>query len=207
MGRLNQVKRHVLKYLRSRQRIGPRAVGWYNDKLDGLSDLLPRARGASVLDIGCNRGLVSLQFAIAGADLIHGCDIFEPGVQITREIFSEFPAASRFEVVDLTGGAQALQNAFGNSYRSKYDIVLMLAVYHRLKRVMARDDLTALVSHFAGRTGKYFAYRSVPEDVEELDAILKDAGLRRVHFSEISIVMRNPAAIWTTLRPLTPDLT
>ena len=65
---------------------------------------------------------------------------------------------------------------------------------------MAREDLTALVWHLAARTGKYFAYRSLPEEVEELDAILTDAGLRRVQFSEISMVMENPAAIWTSLR-------
>jgi hypothetical protein len=124
-------------------------------------------------------------------------------VQIARQNLSEFPAASRFEVIDLTGGAPALEDAFGLSYRSKYDIVLLLAVYHKLRRVMAREDLTALVWHLAARTGKYFAYRSLPEEVEELDAILTDAGLWRVQFSEISMVMENPAAIWTSLpRPI-----
>jgi SAM-dependent methyltransferase len=199
----SHARSRVLSFIRHRQKIPARALGWYCDKLDGLSDLLARARGASVLDIGCNRGLISLQFAIAGADAVHGCDIFEPGVQIARQNLSEFPAASRFEVVDLTGGAPALEDAFGLSYRSKYDIVLLLAVYHKLRRVMAREDLTALVWHLAARTGKYFAYRSLPEEVEELDAILTDAGLRRVQFSEISMVMENPAAIWTSLpRPI-----
>ena len=51
----------------------------------------------------------------------------------------------------------------------------MLAVYHKLRRVMARDDLAKLLRHFAERTGKYFAYRNHSDEAAEIDAILGDA--------------------------------
>jgi SAM-dependent methyltransferase len=51
---------------RKRARIAPRQSGWQHERLDGVSDILRRARDASVLDVGCNRGLVSMEFAWHG---------------------------------------------------------------------------------------------------------------------------------------------
>jgi SAM-dependent methyltransferase len=166
----------------------PRTAGYYNDALDGVSDILVRARDASVLDIGCNRGHVSFQFAQNGAALIHGCDRYEPGVEAARELLQALPTVSRFEPVNLTGGPIALQIAFGSAYRNSYDIVLFLAVYHMLAKVMPRDRLNELVEHLAHRAGRYFVFRNMPEHRAAIEPVLKSAGLRCVHYSELSRV-------------------
>lgn len=176
-----------------------RVAGNHDMRLDGISDLVLRARNRSVFDIGCNRGMVGYEFAANGASLVHGCDIYEPGIAAAREIFADLrPVDSRFEVVDLTGGAAALK-PFG---AKKYDFVLCLATYHKLKRIMPADELTALMQHFGKMAKGYFAWRGTSDKPDEneaemaaLDRDLGAIGLRRIHTSYISAEL-GVAAIW-----------
>lgn len=57
-----------------------RVAGYHDIRLDGMLDLVIRARGASVMDVGCNRGLVGFEMANNGATLVHGCDNFAEGI-------------------------------------------------------------------------------------------------------------------------------
>lgn len=176
-----------------------RVAGYHDLRLDGMMDLVIRARGATVLDIGCNRGLVGFELANNGADLVHGCDNFEDGIKTARELFVDLRnVRSRFEVVDLREGPRALKRHF----LSAYEIVLLLATYHKLKRVMSSDDLSELMIYLGEITGHYFAWRGTsdkPEENEEeialLDRDLRSAGLRRIHTSYISDAL-GVAAIW-----------
>jgi SAM-dependent methyltransferase len=169
--------------------------GYHNDGMIGLTDLLPFAAGASVLDIGCNRGLLSFEFASHGARLVHGCDLHEPAIATAREIFTEIPAISRFEIVDLGRGAGALEQAFGNEYQRRYDIVLFLAVYNKLITQTAPDTLTSLVRHLADRAGRYLVFRTKQSMMEAIDPIFLNAGLERVQLSNLSMIA-GPTAIW-----------
>ncbi|WP_029581955.1 bifunctional 2-polyprenyl-6-hydroxyphenol methylase/3-demethylubiquinol 3-O-methyltransferase UbiG [Bradyrhizobium sp. URHD0069] len=177
-----------------------RVAGYHDIRMDGITDLVCRAKGASVFDIGCNRGLVSFEMANNGATVCHGCDKFEEGIRTARELFADLRTVeSKFEVVDLTGGGDAVTAAFGDR---KYDIVLMLATYHKLKRVMPHTQLCALIRHFGDRTKRYFAWRGTSEKIAEneeekinLDANLIPMGFRRIHTSYISEEL-GMAAIW-----------
>jgi len=174
-----------------------RVAGEHDFRLDGMADLLHRARGVSVLDIGCNRGMVGLEFARNGANKVHGLDIYEPGIAAAREVFADIRSVdSRFEVCDLTRGPEHLPLT-GN-----YDIVLCLATYHKLKRVMAADALSSLFVQFGSMTKGYFGWRATSDKPDEndqemkaLDRDLGDAGLRRIHTSYISTEL-GVAAIW-----------
>lgn len=173
-----------------------RVVGWHDIRMDGITDLVLRAKGASVLDIGCNRGLVGFEFANNGAVLVHGCDNYADGIATARGVFCDLRnVKSRFEVVDLAGGPDALLAAFGEDYPAQYDIVLMLATYHKLKRIMSPGALKELMLHFAERTGTYFGWRGRIEEMAEIDAIF-GITLTRIHTSHISNDMEPAAAIW-----------
>lgn len=180
-------------------RIDRRVAGDHDIRLDGITDLIVRARGASVMDIGCNRGMVGYELAKNGARLVHGCDIYEPGILTAREVFADLRSVeSQFEVVDLRGGAQALE-PFGDR---NYDIVVMLATYHKLKRVMPQGDLSDLIKHLGKRTNRYFGWRGTGTDIasnkdemKRLDADLGSVGLIRIHTSHISETL-GVAAIW-----------
>jgi SAM-dependent methyltransferase len=176
-----------------------RVAGVYNYRLDGMGDLLCRAGGASVLDIGCNRGLVGYDFALNGAALVHGCDVYEEGILTARELFADLRGCeSRFESVDLTQGPKAMQ-VFGDQ---PYDIVLMLATYHKLKRIMDKAALSELTRHFGRLTRGYLGWRATSDkpsendaEIDTLDRDLGAEGLQRIHTSYISPEL-GVAAIW-----------
>lgn len=169
-----------------------RVVGLHDIRFDGLSDLLLRAHGCSVIDIGCNRGHVAYEFAINGARIVDGCDIDAASIQAARIWFSELPhVRSQFEVVDLTKGPESL-NVFGPE---GYDIVLLIGVYHKLKRVMSRDDLSSLMHHLGRRSLTYFGWNGYVEDLAPIDKDMAEAGMKRIHTSELALPGR-PAAIW-----------
>jgi SAM-dependent methyltransferase len=170
-----------------------RVLGFHDIRFDGLSDLLLRARGASVIDIGCNRGHVAYEFFVNGAKLVHGCDIYGPGIMAARHWFAELPhVVSKFEVVNLEGGQAALQKAFG---AQKYDIVLFIGTYHKLKRVMAADALANLVTYIGSLATNYLGWNGYIDDLKPMDVALAPAGLHRIHTSELAFPGR-PAAIW-----------
>ncbi|TGT76728.1 MULTISPECIES: class I SAM-dependent methyltransferase [unclassified Mesorhizobium] len=176
-----------------------RVAGYHDIRMDGMVDLVMRSKDKSVFDIGCNRGLVGFEFANNGASLVHGCDIWEPGVQTARELFADIRATeSRFEVVDLAAGPSALK-VFG---LGKYDITLCLATYHKLKRIMPASELTTLMQHFGRWTREYFAWRGTSDkpqendrEIEALDRDLKPVGMVRIHTSYISSEL-GVCAVW-----------
>jgi hypothetical protein len=175
-----------------------RVQGFHDLRLDGISDLLHRARGASVFDIGCNRGLAGFEFAGNGATRVMGCDNYEDGIIACRHLFCDLRAVKhRFEVVDLTGGEAAFKEAFGGEAALMHDIVLMLATYHKLIRLMTTRQLSELIRFFGSRTGKYFAWRGYEPEIKSLDHDLGTMGLKRIHTSMISDIQ--PAAIWARI--------
>ena len=171
-------------------------MGFLNDRLDGVSDILHRADGKSILDVGCSRGMVALQFVMAGATLVHGCDIYEPGLQAAREVFADWPVSSRFENINLAGGPDALTKGFGNDYQSRYDIVLYLAIHHKLKRLMDPQLLIALLDHIFSRTGKWFVWRGPVDGYPDIVAGAQRNGFSLVQYSIISEAVTDPAAIF-----------
>ncbi|RWB85924.1 MAG: hypothetical protein EOQ52_20455 [Mesorhizobium sp.] len=177
-----------------------RVAGPHDVRMDGMTDLILRAQGKSVFDIGCNRGMVGFHApAWRRLPRTRGCDNYEQGILAAREIFADLRAVdSRFEVVDLTGGPEALK-PFG---AKKYDFVLCLATYHKLKRVMLAEDLSVLMQHFGRITKGYFAWRGTSdkhaENEEEMAALDRDlgaVGLKRIHTSYLSAEL-GVAAIW-----------
>lgn len=170
-----------------------RRVHGFNDcRYDGLSDLLLRACGASVFDVGCNRGHVGYEFYRNGARLVHGCDIDGQSIAVARGWFSELAEVeSKFEVVDLEV-KEAIQIVFGTT---QYDIVGFVGVYHKLVRKMNPYDLSELMRDLGRRSLRYFAWNGYPEHLAPIDADLKRCGLARVHTSELAHPGRF-AAIW-----------
>jgi SAM-dependent methyltransferase len=88
------------------------------NRLDGMTDLYFRAKDATVFDIGCNRGCVSYDMALAGARRVDGCDIYPDGVNTARELFADLrDVKSRFEVLRPDPRAQGAQSVRGPPVR------------------------------------------------------------------------------------------
>jgi SAM-dependent methyltransferase len=185
--------------LQDEKKLMRRVAGHHDLRLDGMLDLVIRARGCSVLDIGCNRGLVGFEMANNGATVVHGCDNYAEGIAVARHLFADLRnVEAQFECVDLTKGASALK-PFGPT---QYDITLMLATYHKLKRAMPERELVDLMVHFGNRTLRWFGWRGTSEkvndnelEIQALDRVFRNCALKRVHTSYLSHTL-GVAAIW-----------
>lgn len=92
-------------------------------QLSGLDPLIAEIPGKTVLDVGCAEGLIALHLIDAGASYVHGIDVIERNIADANALKGKRPVT--FEV----------QNA--NTYqppRCSYDVVLLLAVLHKLKK-------------------------------------------------------------------------
>jgi 2-polyprenyl-3-methyl-5-hydroxy-6-metoxy-1,4-benzoquinol methylase len=106
----------------------------------GLDVVRKASLGASVLDLGCAEGAISLELAKAGARVVHGVELERSRLQVAENIFrQECPHVarqfiewdlSRFDelYIDVTPDSRAGEP----SLRSRYDIVLCLAIAQKL---------------------------------------------------------------------------
>jgi trans-aconitate methyltransferase len=81
--------------------------------------------GASVLDVGCAEGLISLKCLRGGAATVHGIDNRAGAIKAAAKAAADAKVAKRclFEVKDASTYAPA----------RTYDVVLLLAVLHKLR--------------------------------------------------------------------------
>jgi 2-polyprenyl-3-methyl-5-hydroxy-6-metoxy-1,4-benzoquinol methylase len=110
------------------QQTGDRTL---EEQLIGLDDLILNLSLRTVFEIGCAEGLISMKLCDEGALAVHGIEIVPGHVEVANRLRDDRPCT--FEVADA------------NTYvpRRSYDIVLMLAVLHKLK------DPTAACKRFA----------------------------------------------------------
>lgn len=92
-------------------------------QLRGLDPLLAEVRNRSVLDVGCAEGLISIRAAEAGALFVHGLEIVPGHVAIAQRLAEERNLPCTF--------TQANVNLY--TPIQSYDIVLLLAVLHKLQ--------------------------------------------------------------------------
>jgi SAM-dependent methyltransferase len=90
-------------------------------QLMGLDKLLAEVPGKTVLDVGCAEGLLSIEFARAGALAVHGVEIRADHVATGRKLVGDLPVTLEVQNVNEWGP------------RRKYDIVVALAILHKLK--------------------------------------------------------------------------
>lgn len=103
-------------------------------QLMGLDPLWAEIEGKSVLDVGCAEGLISIECAKRGAGVVHGFEIRPEAVWIAQAhakrltydngVYRPRPEA---ECIFKVGDANLWTPAL------RYDIVLLLAVLHKLK--------------------------------------------------------------------------
>lgn len=153
------------------------------DQMKGLRPALREAAGATVLDLGCAEGLIAREFVRAGAAAVHGVEIVPDAVNEARRQCNGLPVF--------------ITEADLNKYRIKVgaDIVLMLAILHKLR------DPAARAHEFGCLAQRLAVVRLPPKDApyvidersgnkpHDIRGALERAGLilvdvRRGHFNE-----------------------
>lgn len=142
-------------------------TGAEEDRLLGLQPLLDQGDGATILDIGCHIGAVAEAFARRGAGLIHGVDIYRPGLRAASERLRPYKTEALFKSCDLAGGIPALKEAIP-TLRSSYDIVLYLGMHHHLVHQMPSEQLNQFTSGLMDVAGTFCAVRTSAKQLAEL---------------------------------------
>lgn len=149
------------------------------DRLSGLVPAYEFASGSSVLDIGCYEGAILASFARRGAAILHGVDVYQPGLAASREALRPFQGW-RVERCDLTGGIAAVEQSLA-PMPLYYDIVLYLGVHHHLVRQMPPSEAASLAVELMRRARVLFAVRTTPEHYATLRSLSETAGLELWH--------------------------
>lgn len=93
------------------------------EQMLGLKQALNLAKGKTVLDLGCAEGLISREFAKAGASLVLGIEVIKEFVDKAVELCRGYSNVS-FMVANL-------DDKIKSPVINKYDIVLALAIIHK----------------------------------------------------------------------------
>ena len=153
--------------------------GEAKDRPAGLRPLFERASGKSILDIGTFNGLIPYEFSKHDPSVIHGIDFYEEGICAARTIFQSSNVDFDFFIYDLSVGRDRFRNEFEGKLLKSYDIVLLLAIYHKLVRQMPQEDVHELMDYFIGLSGQFIAART--PDMVPLDKLIRRQGFELVY--------------------------
>lgn len=155
-------------------REGPRTL---HEQMLGLELALVEARGKTVCDLGCAEGLIAMEFAHAGATLVYGCDTNSEMIDYANSIRGELPV--EFRHVNLND-----DEARPEALKRSYDIVLALAILHKLKvpsnglaLVVRLQPALAVLRLPAGFNGRIVGKHS-PNSSCEVNVAMARAGYR-----------------------------
>lgn len=113
-------------------------------QMRGLEPLFSEVQGKTVLDVGCAEGLLSMECHRAGAAHVHGVEIVPGHVEVANRMNDSGHCS--FEVADANDFVP----------RGQYDIVLLLAILHKLK------NPTAAAARFADAARELVVLRMPP---------------------------------------------
>ncbi len=118
----------------------------FEEQLKGLDWLIANCKGKTVLDVGCAEGLIAIELAKRGAVAVHGVELIEDRVRLANKLRGGLPVT--FEVGDM------------NTWRPRrqYDIVIGLAILHKLK------DPGAVAVALANAARETVVFRLPPEN-------------------------------------------
>ena len=94
------------------------------EQMLGLKPALAEAKGKTVLDLGCAEGMISREFALAGAGEVVGIELLESHLEVARKVCAGLRV--RFIWAHLDNYVQAQKKIV------QYDIVLALGIIHKL---------------------------------------------------------------------------
>jgi SAM-dependent methyltransferase len=165
-----------------------RRLGWFKlpgqdgfrsvaDQLRGLQPALDQVKGKTVLDLGCAEGAISREFARAGAANVVGVEIVAEQLAVAAELCHGLPCW--FECQDLN----KLEGAWMNA---RYDVLLLLAVIHKMREPahwlslvadFARELIVIRMPGFAyGRPPVRFQSERYGKEMVDCAQILQERG-------------------------------
>lgn len=155
-------------WFKTDQQDGDRTI---EQQLVGLDLLFSMVAGKTVLDVGCAEGLIGTELMHCGAASVHGVDVIVPHISYAR-------------TMALPGMSYEVANADRYSPTKKYDVVLLLAILHKLKGPAAAAERLSKVAPAAvvrlPPTGPVVVDSRSDNEPQDILAAMKRAGMELV---------------------------
>jgi len=125
--------------------------GDWQTRNQALFELTVDYRGKTILDAGCNLGIVGYEISKQGPSFYHGLDIYAPALRVARAIFSGVSVEHQFDRVDL-GDERELEAVL----KPAYDVVIFLAVFGHIANKYGDGAAERTIRTLAGRCRSTF---------------------------------------------------
>jgi hypothetical protein len=152
-----------------------------------LFDLGLDYRGLSVLDAGCNLGIIGYEIAKRRPASYHGIDGYVKAVETARAIFSMVDVPSRIDRVNLSD-----HGSLTRILRPAYDAVLLIHVLSYVIRQYGESTAEQTLSILADRSRQWFVLGTSPRHRDWLFDRIAAAGFA-LHKSILSSSEQYPA--------------
>lgn len=150
-----------------------RFIGNWDFRLAGIFDCGVDFSGKTILDAGCNVGIIDYEIAKRSPAFIQGIDDYPAGISAARHIFQGVDVASRFDVADLTN-----ERKLRRLLRPSYDVVMFMSVWQHIRgqrgEAVADRVLATLTEHCAGT----FIAKTTDNIAHEFTAAMERHGFR-----------------------------
>ena len=155
------------------QIVGTRVGRPWRQRLEDLLACEVDYRGKTVLDAGCNIGILAYEIAKLGPSFVHAIDGSQPELDAARVILRSVEIPTRVDLADLADDAQ-LRAVLDPAY----DIVQLLAVYQHVHK--ARGDAAArrMLATLAERCRDAFIVATQPDYLPAIIDALSASGFR-----------------------------
>jgi 2-polyprenyl-3-methyl-5-hydroxy-6-metoxy-1,4-benzoquinol methylase len=127
--------------------------------------------GKSVLDAGCNVGILAYEIAKLGPSFIHAIDGSPRMLEAARLIFRSVETPHRLDLVDL-----ADDRRLRAVLEPSYDVVQLLAVYQHVKRARGDHAARRMLATLVERCKETFIVASNPAYLPSIIDVLCAAG-------------------------------
>ena len=153
--------------------VGRRVGRPWRQRLEDLLTCEVEYRCKTVLDAGCNVGILAYELSKLGPSFIHAIDGSQPELEAARVILRSVEIPTRVDLVDLADDAR-LRAILDPGY----DIVQLLAVYQHVQKRRGDAAARRMLSTLAERCQETFIVATQPDYLPAIIDTLLASGFR-----------------------------
>jgi 2-polyprenyl-3-methyl-5-hydroxy-6-metoxy-1,4-benzoquinol methylase len=150
-----------------------RFMGNWDWRLSGIFDCDVDYSGKTILDAGCNIGMIDYEISKRSPSFVHGIDDYRAGISAARHIFQGVDVPSRFDVADL-GNDRRLRKLLMPSY----DVILLMSVWHQVEQDRGSKVSDRLVATLTERCSGVFVAKNPARFSGPFTEVMRNHGFR-----------------------------
>jgi len=161
--------------------------GAWATRLEGLFDLTLEYADASILDVGCNMGIIGYEICKRKPVFFHGVEAMLLHSLVAKMVFQGVEVENRIERLDITAEKKRRKTLL-----SGYDIIVYLAVHQHIRRQVGAAGAREVAADLFSRCRRSLVFRG--PHLEEMSALALSNGFELKEIIDNSNV--NPLALF-----------